>query len=193
MAAILATTTTAAAKVATTPKKKAGGRRPNNKKKKDDDEVMPRPHRLGLGAIPKAQDAEEAAPSTRRGLRPDQLQQKKRLEQQQQDYQRQREQKIAQDKQRTMQNGSLVLMRPPSSRRACILQLVGVPGLNMVRVQFEKETTESIVKRGDIERLLSRDELDRKPFQLMKIAAREELNKSRSSDDDIIIILLTKS
>lgn len=148
---------------------------PDKKKKADSDEVMPRPHRLGLGAVPKM---EEMPTSSHRRLRPDQLKQRARLEEQQKEYAAERERQIALDKQRTLQNGSLVSLSDGS--RAKIMQLVGVPGLNMVKVWKENEGQESVVKRGEIGELLSRDELEERPYQhpkLPKVADAEDKDR----------------
>ena len=155
---------------------------PTKKKEKSvDDEVMPRPHRLGLGAIPKM----EEPPSRKRPLRPDQVKQRKRLEEQQKEFAAERERQLAMDKQRTLQNGSLVQLR--SGSRAKIIQLVGVPGLNMVKVWIENDPQASIVKRGEIEGLLSRTELADCPYQdtsLMQNNPRRDSSKAEKDDDD---------
>ena len=133
--------------------------RKKDKKSDNDDEVMPRPHRLGLGAVPKMDDL----PPPGRLRRPDQVKQRERLQEQQKEYAVERERQLAMDKQRTMQNGSLVYLRNGS--RAKIIQLVGVPGLNMVKVWKENDQEASIVKRREIEGLLSRDELEDRPYR----------------------------
>jgi len=130
----------------------------NNKSNDDDDTTMPRPHRLGLGATPKVLDMSSSSSSKR----PDQMKRQQALKEQQEEYQREREKQIALDKQRTLQNGSLVQCH--NGQRCRILQLVGVPGLNMVKVQYENELETSIIKRGEIESLLSRQELTERPF-----------------------------
>jgi hypothetical protein len=161
----------------------------NNKKKKDDEAgSMPRPHRLGLGAIPKMDDSmlPPSSSSRRRALRPDQLKRQEALEQQQQEYAKQRKDQLVNDKQRTLQNHSLVHITNGNGRRAKILQLVGVPGLSMVKIQYEGESEASIVKRREIGDLLSREELDKKQYRSVELAAvdeqkgkREEKGKSR--------------
>jgi G patch domain/KOW motif-containing protein len=165
----------------------SGGDDSNDKKKKDDDAAsMPRPHRLGLGAIPKMDESmlPPSSSSRRRALRPDQLKRQEALEQQQQEYAKQRNEQVANDKQRTLQNQSLVHIT--NGKRAKILQLVGVPGLSMVKIQYEDETGASIVKRREIGDLLSREELDKKPYRSVELEVvgeqkgkREEKEKSR--------------
>ena len=157
----------------------------NDKKKsgkaKDDQGVMPRPHRLGLGATP-AMDASMLVP-TGRSRRPDQLKRQEALQKQQQEYARQREEQLARDKQRTMQNQSLV--RLTDGKRALVLQLMGVPGLSMVKLQYEAHTEASIVKRGEIEGLLSREDLDQEPFQLTELhVPGEKGSRQRQSGDE---------
>lgn len=157
----------------------------NNKKKDEDVESMPRPHRLGLGAIPKLDTSmlpSSSSSSGRRALRPDQVKRQEALERQQQEYAQQRKEQLARDKQRTLQNQSLIQLT--NGRRAEILQLVGVPGLNMVKIQCEGEAKFSVVKRGDIGDLLSREELDEKPFRSVALGAvSERKEKERSRDD----------
>jgi G patch domain/KOW motif-containing protein len=169
----------------------SGGDDGNNKKKKDDDAgSMPRPHRLGLGAIPKM-DASMLPPSSssssrRRALRPDQLKRQEALEQQQEEYAKQRKDQLVRDKQRTLQNQSLVHLA--NGRRAKILQLVGVPGLSMVKIQYEGESEASVVKRGEIGDLLSREELDDRPLRSVELEDVGETNKGKEkgkSRDDI--------
>eukprot|EP00977_Amphora_coffeiformis_P007359 scaffold1593_cov156-Amphora_coffeaeformis.AAC.8 len=140
----------------------------NNNEKSD--EIMPRPQRLGLGAVPKM---EEELPQVgrKRSLRPDQLKQRERLEEQRKEFAAERERQLALDKQRTMQDGSLVSLR--SGERAKIVKLVGVPGLNMVKVWKENENEATVVKRGEIEGLLSRDELESRPYHHPVVAPKE--------------------
>lgn len=150
-------------------------------KKKESEGALPRPHRLGLGATPKLTGVEDIAKPSRGGRRPDQIKRQAALQKQQEEYAKQRERQLEMDKQRTMQNGSLVYVSgdrlgKSSDQRARIIQLVGVPGLNMVKVQFEGNVEPSIVKRGEIRGLVSREELDEAPFK--------ESSKSKSSTDD---------
>jgi G patch domain and KOW motifs-containing protein len=120
--------------------------------------AISRPHRLGLGATPKLD-----APTSKRTRRPDQVKRQEALEKQQEEYAQQREKQLAMDKQRTIQNGSIVKVR--RGKRARVLQLVGVPGLNMVKIQYEGHSEPSVVKRGEIDQLLSRDDLDKIPYK----------------------------
>lgn len=127
-------------------------------KGKDDGSSMPRPHRLGLGATP------QMVPPTHSGRRPDQAERNERLQKQQDQYRKQREEQWKMDKQRTLQSGSLVRLAS-AGQRVKILQLVGVPGLNMVKVLIEGSKSPSIVKRGDLGDLLTRQELEEQPFR----------------------------
>ena len=132
-------------------------------KKEGDATDMPRPHRLGLGATPKLDIPE----ISHRARRPHELKRQEALQKQQEEYAAQRKKQLALDKQRTMQDGSLVQLR--NRKRAEIKQLMGVPGLNMVKVQLEGKDVPSIIKRGDIDHLLTRDELDEFPFTRPKV------------------------
>jgi hypothetical protein len=88
---------------------------------KDLTTVLPRPSRLGLGAIPKMDigsnttmpathgNGSSNGTSTRqRPRRMDQFQREERLKQQQEEFERERQRQIAMDKQQTIQNGSIV-------------------------------------------------------------------------------------
>lgn len=159
----------------------------NKGKKNNDDEVMPRPHRLGLGAIPKMEDPNHlTSHHKKRPLRPDQIKQRARLEEQQKEFAAERARQIALDKQRTLQNGSLVRLRSSShgtrGGRAQIVQLVGVPGLNMVKVWKEHDAQTSIVKRADIEQLLSREELESRPYH--HHTSKHEPSSTRGNRDE---------
>ena len=138
------------------------------------DDIMPRPHRLGLGAIP----AILPEPDSNGGRRPrniDQYQRDQRKQKQHDMYRIEREKKIAEDLQRTLQDGSIVYLMqrdnndnetlPKQKNRARILKLVGVPGLNMVQVQMEHSGSSIVIKRSEIDGLVERLELEKYPFQ----------------------------
>lgn len=150
----------------------------NNNLKNKKDEVMPRPQRLGLGAVPKMQEMPQSI--RKRALRPDQLKQRERLEQQQKEFAAERERQVALDKQRTLQDGSLVALR--SGGRAKVVKLVGVPGLNMVKIWKEGDGETSVVKRGEIVGLLTRDQLENKPYQYPAVPKETEPKKSKESE-----------
>lgn len=152
-------------------------KRNSKSKNKDDEPVMPRPHRLGLGAIPAGSADNLQTPSndrSRRPLRPDQLQRQERMRQQAAEFARQQSKQKMLDKQKTLQINSLVLLRQNNNgdhrhhepqQRARIVQLTGVPGLNMIKVQLERRLNIEIIKKGQVERLLSREELEKAPFR----------------------------
>jgi hypothetical protein len=121
-----------------------------------------RPHRLGLGATPKLL-VSDAIPGKIRTA--DQVKRDEKLQKQYDGFNKQREERIAQDKQKTLQIGSLVYCH---GRRAKLLQLQGVPGLSRVLVQFERDATKTSVKKGEIS-LISRPELDKHPFQEVEL------------------------
>jgi G patch domain/KOW motif-containing protein len=147
-----------------------------SREKPNDDMTMPRPHRLGLGATPKL--PEPTAPGRMR--RPDQVARDTRLALQQQEYEEKRRKQIKLDKQQTLQNGSIIAIQ---GKRARMVQLMGVPGLNRVLVQFEGESPNKSFKRGDVV-LVSRDELDARPFveQLKESKPKETLRKTERDD-----------
>jgi G patch domain and KOW motifs-containing protein len=142
---------------------------PTNQRSTNED-VIPRPHRLGLGAIPamlpEPTEMDSKASLNNGHRRPrniDQYQRDQQKQKQRETYRMEREKKLAEDIQRTMQNGSIIHLF--NKERARILKLVGVPGLNMVQIQFEGASESSIIKRNEIERLVTREELDEHPFR----------------------------
>ena len=96
--------------------------------------------------------------------RPDQVQREARLAQQHEEYQAKREEQIRLDKQKTLQIGSIVRIQ---NKRGKMVQLLGVPGLNQVLVQYEGESTNASVKKGSVV-LVSRDELEERPYRQVK-------------------------
>lgn len=165
----------------------------------DAEMAMPRPHRLGLGAIPRA-EAVVSLPSSsngRRTRRPDQLEQDQRRQLQLREYERQREEQRARDRQITVQDGSVVWINlpgrggttTPQPRRARIAQWAGVPGLNRIRIQLEERGEVIVVSRSDVGQLVSRDELDRNPFQEPPVQApipsRDERSEGKNEGRDV--------
>jgi G patch domain and KOW motifs-containing protein len=161
---------------------------------------LPRPSRLGLGATPKL-DPSMAAPPTHGGnshkrmRRQDQVQRDQQLKLQQEEYEKKRLEQIKFDKQRTVQDGSIVWIESSSMptttitpRRAVIRKWQGVPGLNMCLVQFEQPQQEEQqedpvkVKKGDV-RLIDREELHVRPFLEPKVEPREEKVQYLGMDD----------
>jgi hypothetical protein len=133
------------------------------------DQNMPRPSRLGLGATPKLLDA--PTHNKRSMRRQDQVQRDQQRQQQQQEYEQQRQQQLKMDKQRTIQVGSIIKVvaivedqqaQPP--RRAIVRQWQGVPGLNMVLVQYEGAKEPAKVKKGSVQ-LIDRKDLETDPFE----------------------------
>lgn len=153
---------------------------------KEEDFNMPRPSRLGLGATPKLMDAPT---HSRRPRRQDQVQREERLKQQAEEYRQQQQAQLAMDKQRTLQIGSIVYLAS-EKKRAIMRQLQGVPGLNMIAVQFEGEDKPTKVKKGEIQ-LVERSELQEQPFKEPTEPRKESngdndkrSNRSGDLDDD---------
>mmetsp|Transcript_13916 Transcript_13916/g.29133 ORF Transcript_13916/g.29133 Transcript_13916/m.29133 type:complete len:687 (+) Transcript_13916:124-2184(+) len=176
-----------------------GGNENNNRKnnKNADPTTMPRPSRLGLGATPKMMASGDAPDthSRRRPRRQDQVQREERLKRQQEEMEKERHRQFALDKQRVLQLGSIVCVSTNTNTnttdggddrrrgqkqrsRAMIKQLSGVPGLNMILVQYEGDTTPIKVKKGSIE-LVDRNDLNERPFQE---AQKEHRRKTREGD-----------
>lgn len=127
--------------------------------KSDTANNLPRPSRLGLGATPKLLDA----PTHKKGRRrQDQVQREKQLKEQQEEFEKERQLQIKNDKQQTIQVGSIVSAE--EGRRAIIRQWNGVPGLNMILVQFEGNEKPTKVKKGSVQ-LVDREELQKRPFE----------------------------
>ena len=126
-----------------------------------------RPHRLGLGATPKIL-VPNAIPGKMRTA--DQVKRDEKLLAQQAGFDKQRQERLIQDKQMTLQINSLVYCQ---GRRAKVIQLNGVPGLNRVMVQFERATIVTSVKKGELS-LIPRPDLDKRPFQEAELKGSEE-------------------
>lgn len=142
------------------------------------EEGLPRPSRLGLGATPKLL---EAPTHGRRPRRQDQVQRDQRLKQQQEEFEQRKREQVKLDKQRTIQEGSIVSVLRYSSRGeqrsrsewAIVRKWQGVPGLNMAMVQFEDSDEPEKVKKGDVQ-LVDRAELQKRPFHEPTSHRKEE-------------------
>lgn len=152
----------------------------NNQKSINKDFNMPRPHRLGLGATPKLPELS----NSNKPKRPDQVEREKRLKQQHDEYEAKRQQQVRLDKQQTLQVGSIVSL-VVNKKRAKMVQLMGVPGLNRVLVRYEGESDTTAVKRGDVQ-LVSRRELEEKPYreEETKESVKQELKKENDGPHD---------
>jgi G-patch domain/KN17 SH3-like C-terminal domain len=155
---------------------------------------IPRPSRLGLGAIPKAPGGGEMdMPSVLTGKNKNK---KKKLSEQQlvqqKEFEEKRELQRKQDKQQTMQIGSIVYLledRPSNKdgrqqRRAKIVQLMGVPGLNMVMVHLEHAAEPTPVKKGQLGPLVARSDMEQEPFVLPKPKTDDRHRRRRDDDRD---------
>lgn len=118
-----------------------------------------RPHRLGLGATPKLPPTHKTSNKIRTET---QVQRDEHMAQQHKEIEAQRFQQVKMDKQLTLQTGSLVHVI--GRKRAKLVQLSGVPGLNRVLVQMEGDATTTSVKKGDIT-MITRSELEGRPFK----------------------------
>jgi G patch domain and KOW motifs-containing protein len=154
-------------------------------------DVLPRPHRLGLGAIPilPAAPSDEPSGERQRPKSVHQYQRDQRLKEQHASYRVEREQLRAADRQRTLQDGSIVRLVQDGTR-ARIRKLVGVPGLNMVQIQREGDTEPSVIKRNEMDGLVSREELEQSPFldvpqnDASQSRTESASRKSKNSKDD---------
>jgi len=161
----------------------------NNTNGKKPGEAMPRPHRLGLGAIPKADmPGDSAMPSVLSGRRGGKKAKKLSVAQlqQQEEFEKQRQLQKLQDKQRTLQSGSIVYLigvddhsKNNCKKRAKVVKLQGVPGLNMVSVQLEHDAEPSCIKRGQLGELVLRSDLEKTPF----VVPTKPRNRDDGEDD----------
>jgi G patch domain/KOW motif-containing protein len=140
-----------------------------------------RPHRLGLGATPKLPPPTSTSGKIRTA---DQVKRDERLQKQHAGFEEQRLQRMRQDKQQTMQIGSLVTIESQQrNTRAKLLKLSGVPGLNRVLVQIEGERTPTSIKKGDILALIARSDLEKMPFRDVAASLEKDM-KAKSTGDE---------
>ena len=168
-----------------------GWKEETDNSKKDTYTIQHRPHRLGLGAIPKQPSPPGTNNTNNHKLRtPSQVQRDEQQAQQYKKLQQEQWKQIQMDKQQTMQVGSLIRLED-SNKRGKLLQLSGVPGLNQVLIQVERDNTTSSVKKQSIS-LLSRMELEKRPFQetdlitspsIVKIQREEGTNDTDMDDN----------
>jgi G-patch domain len=187
---------------------------PTNQKQQESNQMfgaIPRPSRLGLGAIPKAPGGtgELDLPSVLTG-RNKHKNKKLSVQQlsQQKEFEEKRELQRKQDKQQTMQLGSIIYLleqqqehpnnnnnnhdnnHKGSTRRAKIVKLSGVPGLNMVLVHLEQQVEPTPVKKGQLGPLVPRSELEQQPFFVLPkkpqptTTASDSNHRRRRRDDD---------
>jgi G patch domain and KOW motifs-containing protein len=151
------------------------------------DDTLPRPHRLGLGAIPATalpdgsdKNLSSLQEERHRPRRIDQYKRDQNLQQQNESYRVEREKFRAADLQKTMQDRSIVRLTDGS--RARILKLVGVPGLNMVQIQCEGYQEPSVIKRKEIDILLTHAELTELPFREISHEERGERQRVHKNE-----------
>mmetsp|Transcript_26896 Transcript_26896/g.39789 ORF Transcript_26896/g.39789 Transcript_26896/m.39789 type:complete len:492 (-) Transcript_26896:508-1983(-) len=137
-----------------------------------------RPHRLGLGATPKLVVPDRPIGKIRTA---NQVKRDEKLQQQQAMYDKQHLERLAQDKQQTLQVGSIVQI--DNNQRAKILKLVGVPGLNQVSIQIEGQATATSRKKGDLS-LIARSQLISRPFQEIELASSKSDTKYTGQRED---------
>ncbi len=165
----------------------------SNDDKKKDKEFNPRPHRLGLGATPlppsmkKDEIGKGSNNSSKRhwakkgGTMGDRAKIEKEEEEERR-WKMKMEEKKKNDIQITLQIGSIVRVRNEDDdddlqgmRRARMIKIAGVPGLNRVLVRYEGESADVSVKKGDV-LLVSKSDLEMEPFR--------EKSSEKSSEND---------
>jgi hypothetical protein len=153
-----------------------------------------RPHRLGLGATPMLPPTH----GNKKLRTATQVDRDEKLAQQQKELEMQQKQRILLDKQWTLQIGSLVYVQQQQQqqqiKRASMIQLMGVPGLNRVLVQLEGDNVATSVRKGDVS-LIPRSDLETRPFRGQDLKTEQKVsfhgetessqrNHRRSNEDD---------
>jgi G patch domain/KOW motif-containing protein len=150
-------------------------------KKKTTESIVPRPHRLGLGATKLPSSLSDAVNGSQHhgtvtskrhyarkgGSMVDRAHLEKK-EEEERKWKLLQEEKQKKDLQVTLQMGSIVKVRKEDGRvgrsRAKLVKVSGVPGLNRVLVRFEFDREDTSVKKSDLV-LVDRHELEETPFQ----------------------------
>eukprot|EP00551_Chaetoceros_affinis_P006852 CAMPEP_0203677074 /NCGR_PEP_ID=MMETSP0090-20130426/27007_1 /ASSEMBLY_ACC=CAM_ASM_001088 /TAXON_ID=426623 /ORGANISM="Chaetoceros affinis, Strain CCMP159" /LENGTH=663 /DNA_ID=CAMNT_0050543863 /DNA_START=49 /DNA_END=2040 /DNA_ORIENTATION=+ len=164
----------------------------NKNDEKKDKEFNPRPHRLGLGAAPlppSMQKGEKGNNSSKRhwarkgGTMGDRAKIEKE-EEEERKWKMKMEEKARNDIQVTLQVGSIVRVRNDENyddlqamRRARMIKIAGVPGLNRVLVRYEGESINVSVKKGDVI-LVSKSDLENDPFHEEEHNSSDKLSES---------------
>ena len=153
----------------------------DDNKKKTTENIVPRPHRLGLGATKLPSSLSDAVNGSQHqgtvtskrhyarkgGSMVDRAHLEKE-EEEERKWKLLQEEKRKKDLQVTLQMGSIVKVRKEDGRvgrsRAKLVKVSGVPGLNRVLVRFEFDREDTSVKKSDLV-LVDRHELEETPFQ----------------------------
>jgi len=174
-----------------------GGADQNTKSKNGDKNVMnaPRPHRLGLGATslpPSMKNNNNKINSNqtssrrhyaRKGGKMNDRAMIEKEEEEERMYKAKLEELKRQDVQKSLQIGSIVRVRDEINKRAKMVKISGVPGLNRVLIRYEGGHIDVSVRRSSVV-LIERKELEDDPFldQVTSTTNGKKENKAISTD-----------
>ena len=171
-------------------KKGANGKK-NGDENDDGGMMRPRHHRLGLGAAPRpvavSTNGNSKPGGRHRALRPHEIERAERERKDEEEFRRRAAERERLDRQRTVQDGSVVRVRrgkneAVSERRAIMVKTSGVPGLNQVLVRWEGVTEElESVRKSDV-LLVEQKELDEKPYMEKMPFFGKAKNKANNDD-----------
>ncbi len=153
----------------------------DDKKDKKEQTFNPRPHRLGLGATPLppsikngGKDGNNKSGKRHYAKKGGTMGDRAKIEQEEEEerrWKKQMEERQQNDIQMTLQVGSVVWVdneeQCSKPKRAKMVKIAGVPGLNRVLVRYEGEVSDVSVKKSDLE-LVKTSDLERKPFHEKK-------------------------
>jgi len=138
--------------------------------------IQPRHHRLGLGAAKKPGFDSKKSKNDRNRKRhwaqkpgSSALTRRKEEELEESQWKKKLEQSKSNDKQKTLQNGSIVYVCDSDGNidskrsRAIVTKSSGVPGLNRVAIRYEDAEEDVILKKSAL-LLVKQEEIDRIPF-----------------------------
>ena len=164
-------------------------RNQSDKKSNNEEGFNPRPHRLGLGATalpPSMKESEKNSGKgnsrrhwARKGGTMGDIAHLEKQEEEEKVWKQKIEDKKKNDVQITLQVGSVVRLRQ-DDKRAKMVKIAGVPGLNRVLIKFEGEKIDVSVKKSDVV-LVDKSEIEQKPFDEKAANINDRYTESRDS------------
>ena len=163
----------------------------NNDDKKKEKEFNPRPHRLGLGATPlppsmktnNGDGGRNKRHRARKGGTMDDIAKANKEEEEERIWKQKMEEKKRNDVQITLQVGSIVRLRNDDDdyKRAKMIKIAGVPGLNRVLIRYEGKNEDVSVKKSDVI-LVDKAHLEKDPFYEKAYNRQDETQENQSSN-----------
>lgn len=165
----------------------------NDEKEKDGNNSKtfnPRPHRLGLGATPlppsmrNGDKGSNKRHRAKKGGTMDDLAHIEKEKEEERIWEQKMEEKKRNDVQITLQVGSIVQIRKDyddnqqSGKRAKMMKIAGVPGLNRVLIRYEGEDIDVSVKKSDVV-LVDKETLEKDPFHEKPLRGENEKSLSK--------------